>query len=364
MGKAYLTVLKVVALVLVFALGMLSSIALLIGGGFYAANEVSLNKLEELGIKIDTSAIFDDSAESPIRSMTIIDLIKTATEVSSIADTATFEYLSDKYGLILPEEGESKLFDAFREVSFSKLFSEEGMKLAMDRVQIGELVGYENRNGDWYNAETKEYVWEVEAVLCDYTIYQLVYEGIEADEVFTEIKIGDIFGYEKKMDGRWYYSDDTPVNGIMGVFSDRTLDNLEGAFDEEPMGNLLGFYYNEEDGMWYSDDSKDATPCEPIMQLISKTKFSEIDSIHEKIELSDLIPESERNSGYISLIDPTTRLDNISSEVNRIFSEATLVDLVDCGALQLSSEELLAMETKGLGDKTIPELITGILTSP
>ncbi len=365
MGKAYVTVLKVVVLVLVFALGMVSSIALLIGGGIYAANEVSLNRLEELGIKIDTSAIFDDSAESPIRSMTIIDLIKTAAEVSAIADTATFEYLSDKYGLILPEEGESQLFDAFRNVTFDKLFSEEGVKLAMDRVQLGELVGYEKRNDDWYNAEKNEYVWEVEAVLCDYTIFQLIYEGVEVDDVFAEIEIGKVFGYEKKEDGVWYYSDGTPVKGIMGVLSGRTLDNLEGAFDEEPMGNLLGFYLNEEDGMWYSDDTEDATLCEPIMQLISKTKFNEIDTIHEQIELSDLIPESERDSGYISLLDADTRLNDISGEVNRIFSEATLGQLVDCGALELTDEELLALELKpDLKNASVPELISMILTSP
>ena len=365
MGRAYLTVLKFVVLVLVFALGMVSSIALLIGGGIYAANEVSLEKLESMGINIDTSEVFDDSAESPIRSMTIIDLIKAAAEVSSIADTATFEYLSDKYGLILPEEGESQLFDAFRDVAFSKLFSEEGLKIAMSEVQIGQLVGYEKRSDGWYNPENNEKIWEVESVLCDYSIYQLVYEGVKVDDVIAEVKIGDVFGYEKKEDGVWYYSDGTPVKGIMGVFSDRTLDNLEGALDNEPMGTLLGFYLNEEDGKWYSDDTEDATPCEPLMQLISNTKFSEIDTIQDSIKLSDLIPESERDSGYISLIDPDTGLADISTEVNEIFTTASLGDLVECGALELTEAELAALETKPtLKEASIPELISILLTTP
>ena len=138
MSKAYLMVLRVVALVVAFVLGMLTSVAGIVGAGVFATTAVTLDKLENYGINIDISELFDDSmAQTPVRSLTILEIYKEINKVASIADVATFDYLSKEYGLVIPTVGDSPLFDSMRSIPFAKLFSEEGLNEAMAKIYIG-----------------------------------------------------------------------------------------------------------------------------------------------------------------------------------------------------------------------------------
>ena len=375
MNKAYLTTLKVLAFILTFVLGMFSAFAILVGAGFYAAQNVSLNKLEGYGVKVDTSNLFNEqSAEKPIRDMTIVNFVKEAQEISQMADVTTFDTLTVKYGLITPAKGESDLFDAMRDIPFSILFKQDGLEEVMRRLQIGELMGFElreNPNYDptdpysremiWYDPALEENVWAVEGIFCDYNIYDLIYT-IEIDKAVEGVPIGDLLNFER-IDGKWYDGDKLQT-GIMAVISDRTVDNLGDVLDDTPMGDLLSYTFDEETGKWLDPgDSNNEVP--PFMQLVANSKFSELDQLYDRITIADLVPESERQSGYISLVSPDTHLSEVSTEVNRVFAEATLQQLIDCGAIDITEEEQVSLDNKPeLKEMTMKQMLSYILSVP
>ena len=146
MSKAYLMILRVIALIVVFVLGMLTAVAGIVGAGVFASTGITLDKLEQLGISIDTSELFDENnANTSLRSLSILDMIKEINEIVAISDSASLDYLTEEYGLILPPKGELALLDALRVLPFSVLFSQDGLIEATDNIYFGELFGYERR---------------------------------------------------------------------------------------------------------------------------------------------------------------------------------------------------------------------------
>lgn len=373
MNKAYLTVLKVVAFILTFVIGMVSSILILIGAGYVAADKVSLNKLESMGVNVDTSALFDDqAAEKSIRDMSLVQLIGQIKEITEMADVTTFDTLSQTYGLILPPEEESDIFDAMRDIPFSVLFTQEGIDEVMSKILLGEMMGFihidnpDYVEGDpnskpkiWYDPINDKNVWALEGVFCDYSIYDIVY-NVDVREEIGHVPVGDILDYQY-IDKKWYYENGDPVRGIMAVVADKTINELSSTLEETPMGDLLGYVRNEETGKWHDPEDSN-NQVHPFMQLVADSKFSEIDQIYDKVTIADLVPEEERQTGYISLVDPDTHLSEVSTEVNRVFSEATLIELVDCGALQLTDAERDALEyNPSLKELTMSEMLSYIL---
>ena len=373
MNKAYFTALKIVALVLTFVMGMISSVLILIGVGYVAADKVSLNKLESVGVNVDTSALFDDqAAEKSIRDMSLVQLIGQIKEITEMADVTTFDTLSQTYGLILPPEGDSDMFDAMRDIPFSVLFTQEGIDEVMSKILLGEMMGFihidnpDYVEGDpnskpkiWYDPVNEKNVWALEGVFCDYSIYDIVY-NVDVREEIGHVPVGDILDYHY-IDKKWYYENGDPVRGIMAVVADKTINELSSTLEETPMGDLLGYERNEETGKWHDPEDSN-NQVHPFMQLVADSKFSEIDQIYDKVTIADLVPEEERQTGYISLVDPDTHLSEVSTEVNRVFAEATLIQLVDCGALQLTDAERVALEyNPSLKELTMSEMLSYIL---
>ena len=373
MNKAYMTTLKVLALVLTFVLGMLSTLALIIGVGIFAANDMSLNKLEEVGIDIDTSALLNDDIERPVRDMPILTLIEEINFLGSIPDTVSFDYLSKYYGLIIPQSGESDFFDAIRGTPFAILFTQEGIDQMMSKLLLGDLIGYEQKDNPnynptdtssdekpkiWFDPVKGENVWIVESIICDYTIYQLVYEGIDVPVILDKVPIGEIFGYHQE-DGIWKDSKGDTIHGIMSIVADKTLNNLEGSLDNEPMGLLLG--YELKDGYWTDPDAEEAQVA-PFMQYVANKKFSELDGLYDDITIGNIIPEENR-TGFISLVSPDTHLNEISTVVNTVFSETKLHVFVDKGVIEVSDPSKFAEGTL-LGDKNIKELLEYVAELP
>ncbi len=548
MKKFYLIVLRGAALFLIFLLGMISSIALLIVGGYHVADNVSLEGLRKYGINIETNQLFDDKADTPIRQLTILEFVAEFSEVKSLADTKSLDYLSQEYGLILPPTGDSHLFDAMRTLPLAQLFSQEGLDTAMTNIYVGDVLGYtkETDTSDpdnpveyWYDSISNSKVSGVESMLADYTIYKLMYEGVVvselvdsepvgafigytkngdewvdnkgdpvtgpmkfiADKMLSEVGnslneacLGDILGYEKdpetgvwmkdgvamtgamkafadnkldniedgmgeaeigtilgydKIDGVWmkdgapltgsmlafadddlnslqdgidnkliglmlgyeevdgvwmnegvpvtgamkaiagmtlkevgdsengisgtnigvllgydnagteenpvWQKDGAPVTGIMKAMANKTFNSI-GEIENELMGNLLGYTYISSadevydtayateypDGYWINPSAEDpSAPCAPFVQFMSDATFDNFETMEDDIELKDLIPENERNDGYLKLIAPNTKLKDLGSVVNDTIKNATIGELVECGALEVSDPEAL-----------------------
>lgn len=235
MSKAYLMVLRVIALVVVFVLGMLTSVAGIVGAGVFASTGITLDKLEQLGIVIDTSELFDeDNANTSLRSLSILDMIKEINDIVAISDTASLDYLTEEYGLILPPKGELALLDALRVLPFSVLFSQAGLEEATNNIYFGELFGYERR-------EVVEN--EDDGVQDDDTV-----EGDQSGDTSTDTEQGGdqstpenegaapTSAVSPSSDNDTADTNDTPTDNTQGdenaddnVDTDNTTDNVQGG---------------------------------------------------------------------------------------------------------------------------------------
>lgn len=352
MSKAYLMVLRVVALIVTFVLGMLTAVAGMVGAGVFATTGVSLDKLAQFGINIDTSELFDESeANTSIRGLTVLDFIKEIKEVASISETATLDYLSDEYGLILPPEGEVKLLDVLRVMPFSVLFSQDGFDEATSNIYFGEIFGFERReeavtpdeeNGDtqlpentpqnppvnddqgteddgvvptalivrsesgedtepqpavkyvWYNPETDQKINGIEALLYDHTLYEFFSGSFRFTDLLDEIKIGDVIGL-KNVDGEWYESNGELAHGIKAAIADQTVNTLESSFETVTVGELMDYasgadIEGKNENKWYTkNDSGEWEEVTGIMAVMAPKHLGDLDTALEDVKVGEVM---------------------------------------------------------------------------
>ena len=99
------------------------------------------------------------------------------------------------------------------------------------------------------------------------------------------------------------------------------------------------------------------------MNSISGKKISEMDNLSSTLKIKDIVPAEELASGYMSLLDPETTIDNIALEVNDVFTNRKLHEFISSGAIAVDDDvKLKFAEGTDLGDMTITELINYVAT--
>ncbi len=291
--KAYLSLLRFILMILAFILGMISSIVLLVGGVYFVASGVSLGGLEKFGIVIDTSEVLDDDANTPVRDLTVIDMLGEAYKLYGMFDTATLDYLSEEYGLILPAEGSSSLFDVMRDLPFSKLFSKEGINGILSNIRVGELLGYEMRIDDsdpinpvecWYNTQTGEKVTGIETMIVGYTLHTLINGGFNVSEITNSQPIGVFLGYEN-VDGEWVRGDGTDkLTGVMNFIAGKKLDEVGSTLNDAKLGEILG-YEKGDDGVW----TKDGVPMTGALKAFADNTLGNIEAGVNEMQIGTIL---------------------------------------------------------------------------
>ncbi len=296
----------------------------------------------------------------------------------------------------------------------------------LDTVEISTVMGYtQDENGDWYN-KSGEKVDGVMAAIADSTVGNLdsTIDGIKIGEIskFTYVPdadpekegvwyevyvapgspenkvaggilgtfaslsvedmtneeelnkkvktltVADALGYELGEDGFWY-DGTTRLTGVMAVLADTKLDGLQDKIDETEMGELMDYQLGE-DGKWYDYNEETGEydiPVHVLMNKIAGTRFENIGTITDDLTLSDIIPEEDRQSGFIQLLPADTNLNNIASEVNTIFDDTKLHVFVDKEIVIFANDEDGAKKAKfaegtELGELTISGLFDKVAT--
>jgi hypothetical protein len=96
------------------------------------------------------------------------------------------------------------------------------------------------------------------------------------------------------------------------------------------------------------------------MNKIASTPFNEISSITNDLTLADILPESQLNSGFISLIDSETNINNIGTEVNRVFDNTTLYSFIQRGVINIDGNTAVFGDENGptaIGALTLKDLL-------
>jgi hypothetical protein len=121
-------------------------------------------------------------------------------------------------------------------------------------------------------------------------------------------------------------------------------------------GDLMGLTKDTVTAKWHDKNGE----VHVLMNKIASTPFNEISSITNDLTLADILPESQLNSGFISLIDSETNINNIGTEVNRVFDNTTLYSFIQRGVINIDGDTAVFGDENGptaIGALTLKDLL-------
>jgi hypothetical protein len=160
----------------------------------------------------------------------------------------------------------------------------------INTVQIGELLGYYERDGVWYEKDEDGNEQRLTGVMA-------VFAGCQIDEVgdkINEAKIGELLGYYYETDPEtgkeiWYEDDENgdkkKLTGIMAVLAPSPINEVGNKINEAKIGSLLG--YEEIDGVWYEENEltgKFDVKVTGLMSVLAPSPINEVgDTINDAL---------------------------------------------------------------------------------
>ena len=165
----------------------------------------------------------------------------------------------------------------------------------INTVEIGELLGYYERDGVWYETDEDGNEKRLTGVIS-------VFAGCQIDEIgskINEAKVGDLLGYFWEIDTEsgkeiWYEEDEDgnkkKVTGLMAVLAPSTLSKVGDTINGAKIGSLLG--YEEIDGVWYEENELNGEFDKKVTGLMSVLAPSSINNVGDTINnamLGDLL---------------------------------------------------------------------------
>lgn len=320
---------KLVALILAFSLGVSVGAGALVGGIAIALGTFTVRDLERNGVPIPDEAFIGENPEVDILDLNAFEFIDEIKELQSFGDDVTIDFIKDRYALILPEKLESALSTEARSTPLKQLLSKDGLSTILSTVYIGNIEKFTclNANGTeggdpkdetsyWVNAEGKR-ISGIEEIIADFTLDDFVSGNINTSTLLHgKIVLADVLGYTYNEElGAWYDGNNNKVTGVMSVFADCTLDNVSSKINTVEIGDLIG-YTKGTDGKWYTENEKgDAVAVNGFMSKIAENSIDSIDTVFESLEIGDIVPTEDR-TGIFSIIPADTKIDDIGSAVN------------------------------------------------
>ncbi len=336
---------RVLALFLSFILGFLSFAGALVGVGYVAYTQVSIDNLEKLGFNIDTDELFDPDSTVSVNSLTLQKLVSEIATLSQMSSEISLESLVERYGLIVVEDVAEYIPPKLWSAKFSELFGENGGEVLLDSVDVDFILKFIPE--DVIAGPLRDCISGI--TLADVVELNLGY-------IFDGVELGFLLGvqYIKDENGEYvidYADDDNPsfveliaplnlgnvltsvsneegdlfavvrddigdvmVIGIIeaiaqtdialsGIFGDKTIGDLivevDGGkhgldllalIDGASLGTIMGYYYDEEADEWLVEEGGEKVDA-TIMSLCS-------------IKVSDLIePGTDEDGNQKSPVD-------------------------------------------------------------
>ena len=332
--KAYLSLLRIVSFILIFVIGMLAGMAALVGIGAYGAMNLSLNDLASFGFAVDTG-LFRDDANQDIRDFSIVDMVTEIIAIGALGDEGTLNYISEEYGLVLPDEGEQPLLDAMRDVPLSIIFTPEGLDIALNSVFIGDVFGYtrvdpddsaenpdggasdgdtgtensgeENSDQSTVNPVNSTEISGDNATNADTTTpdNDTTTPNPDTTEPDTESTVPNY---------TWKTEDGEIVVGVQAKLANYTVYqllnnevNLTGLVGDTPIGEIAGYTYDEFSGKWIREVEGEEDKYEELtgfIGVIADRKLDNLDGVLDGALMGDILDYTKKtteNDEYVVL---------------------------------------------------------------
>ena len=248
-----------------------------------------------------------------------------------------------------------------------ELLSMDGVHTILSTVYIGYIESYECHSADgtpganpkdegsyWYNPGTGRKISGLEQIIANYTLDDFIEGNINTDTMLHGVVLADVLGYTYEEElGYWVDSTGNRVTGVMAVFADCTIDDVDERINTAYIGDLIG-YTKGEDGIWYeTGENGNLKPVHSFMNAVAERSISTLGTLFQDITIGDIIPENQR-TGMISIISPDTKIDGISQAVNDAVKLTPLQFFINQGLVNFDDIDdkldiLSNPETNGVG---------------
>ena len=218
----------------------------------------------------------------------------------------------------------------------------------VNTVKIGELLGYVEKDGVWYeqNGETGEFDVKLVGVVS-------VFAGCTINEVGDKIntaRVGELLGYDRQVDPItgdevWYEQNpetgvyDIQVRGLMGFLAPTPIMDVGSRINEARIGDLLGYEAVidpiTDNEVWYEENEETGefdVKVTGLMKVLAPSKIDEVGDTINKTALGSLLGYEEIDgvwyeqnevtgeydvevSGIMSVLAPS-KIDEVGNTIN------------------------------------------------
>lgn len=325
---------KYISFLLCFILGF----GCFAGASYVALNTVTINQLRANNININTDEFLGDNPQVPLEDMTVMGALDEFKKLAEMGDDLNIDTLVERYDLILPETVDKLLTPEARQIPISKLLSMEGVDIIVSHLHLGDIEKYERRNlaGEpcdfeepdsyWYNLTTEERVVGLDAIVADFSLYDILHGQITADNLLSELTIAQLLGYELREDGK-YYQNGEKVTGILAIFANCTVFNISEQIEITEIGHLIGYEYDEAKEHWVDEFGVEV---HGFMNVVASRHINDLGGVMDDITIGDIIPADQR-TGIMSIIPADTGFNNINDAVFNAVKDTPLQFFMNTG---------------------------------
>ena len=267
-----------------------------------------------------------------------------------------------------------------------------GIDKILGELYLGDVLGFEEINNTWYNkanlafagGETFEGlvpVISVNRVLAGMSLKSLT-EDFDFNEIVADVKLGELFGYQKNLDESAWYTYAKDSNGYYVVtgpdvyetyaytlgervaklhetLSDITaqelltgggVDTLMGKVKDLPLGDVLGYTLNTTDNKWYSGTELVAEPMNSLAHHTINEVSGDFDGIVGGWKVGTVLGYTYDGVQWLNGATPVTgvlaklsdhTIEDIKTDFSSIINEWTLSDVL--GNIDESNHILYAL---------------------
>lgn len=363
-------------LIVAFFLGFAVSAGAIFGVGFYAVNSLTINQIEDLSggkVNFQTDKVMGPNPEVDLRDMSIIALFDEMADLKALNETVTINLLVSRYDLIIHEKIDKLLSDEARDMPITYLMTDEGKDAFFSTLYIGQIQGFECLGADgelaspkdadayWHDPVADKTITGLNEILANFSLGDVLAGRVSSDSLLNDIILAEVLGYTyDDANSCWIDGNGAKVTGVMAVFADCTVLQVDEKLNSVEIGELLGYEKNGE-GKWCEDDGTgNMVPVHGFMNVVASKTLHTVGGIMNDLTIGDIIPP-EQQTGFVGMLDPDTKFDNISTEVNEKFNETSMRELVLNDVILFEDEQDREnFLNSSFADKNISELLTAV----
>ncbi|MBO7195892.1 MAG: hypothetical protein J6V80_01005 [Clostridia bacterium] len=355
---------RLISLLLAFIIGFVSCAGVLVGGAYAALTSFRVRDIEKYGLaQIPDELFMGENYEVDLLNLSAFEMIDELKILQTHGDDLNLNLLIKRYDLKLHHKIDQLLSEEAKQIPLSEMFSDEGVHELLSTVYIGYAQNYEchaidstelvdpalgKEGARWYDPAGDKYITGIASTIAFFTLDDFASGSINMDSVLHGIVLADVFGYTYELDENgkkiWYDKNGEKITGIMAVFADCTLDNVDEKINTVAIGELIG-YEELEEGIWYSknEETGELEKVHGFMNAVANNSINTLGGMFDDLTIGDLVPEDER-TGIFTIISPDSKLNEISGSINDSIQNSPMQFFMNQGMITFEAAQQQSLD--------------------